>query len=99
MKSLFLHLGTVIQDISLDNNTTYNYYIASGDPYGLFAISNLGQLYLTSPMLNTTSEEYFQLTIFILSSSVFHQCRTNVSISRTPKWSYFICPPVSFTFF
>ncbi|CAF1569954.1 unnamed protein product [Rotaria sordida] len=73
----------------------YNYYILSGDKYGLFAINNLGQLYLTSPMLNKTSEEYFELTILIssLSSSIFY-CRTNITIIRTPNWSYFICPAI-----
>ncbi|CAF1579479.1 unnamed protein product, partial [Adineta steineri] len=88
--------GTVIQDISLNiNNISNNYYILSGDTYGLFAINNLGQLYLTSPILNQTSEEYFELTILISSlSSSLSYCRTNISIIRTPKWSHFICPAV-----
>ncbi|CAF3595684.1 unnamed protein product [Adineta steineri] len=88
--------GTVIQDISLNiNNISNNYYILSGDTYGLFAINNLGQLYLTSPILNQTSEEYFELTILISSlSSSLSYCRTNISIIRTPKWSHFICPAI-----
>ncbi|CAF3290402.1 unnamed protein product [Rotaria socialis] len=90
--------GTVIQDITIGNNniSPYNYYILSGDTHGLFSVSNLGQLYLTSPMLNKTSEEFFELTILISSSSSsLSYCRTNVSIIRTPKWSYFICPSVT----
>ncbi|UJR27505.1 hypothetical protein I4U23_008789 [Adineta vaga] len=84
--------GTVIQDISLKNNISNNYYILSGDDYGLFAINNLGQLYLTSSILNQTLNEYFELMIFMSSSLIY--CHTNISIIRTPKWSYFICPAI-----
>ncbi len=88
--------GTVIQDISnYRNNLSNIYYILSGDLYGLFAINNLGQLYLTSPILNQTSEEYFSLIILISSVSSMSYCRTNISIHRTPKWAYLICPAVS----
>ncbi|CAF4364324.1 unnamed protein product, partial [Rotaria magnacalcarata] len=51
-------------------------------------------------MLNKTSEEFFELTILISSSSSsLSYCRTNISIVRTPKWSYFICPagPIEWT--
>jgi hypothetical protein len=97
---LFFLSGTVIQDISHDNNNISNtYYILSGDKYGLFAINNLGQLYLTSSILNQTSEEYFELMILISSSLSLSYCRTNISIIRTPKWSYFICPAVIYYFF
>ncbi len=92
----------MIQDISVNNNNIpNNYYILSGDKYGLFAINNFGQLYLTSPMLNQTSDEYFELIILISSLSSLSYCRTNISIIRTPKWSYFICPAVNknFVFF
>ena len=90
--------GTVIQEISLNKNSSNNYYILSGDFYGLFAINNFGQLYLTSPLLNQTVNEYFQLVILI-SSSPLSYCQTNISVLRTPKWSYFVCPAVSYLYF
>ena len=86
--------GTVIQDISVNKNNSNNYYILSGDSYGLFAINNLGQLYLTSPLLNQTVNEYFQLVILISSPSLSY-CQTNISVQRTPKWSHFVCPAVN----
>ncbi|CAF5140793.1 unnamed protein product, partial [Rotaria sp. Silwood1] len=42
-------------------------------------------------MLNRTSEEYFDLVILISSLSISY-CHTNISIIRSPNWSYFICP-------
>lgn len=89
-------LGTVIQDISRPlENISNIYHILSGDDYGLFAINNHGQLYLTSTILNQTSEDFFQLLILISSSSSISYCRTTVSIQRTPRWSDLICPAVS----
>ncbi|CAF1436676.1 unnamed protein product, partial [Adineta ricciae] len=85
--------GTIIQEISLNKNSSNNYYILSGDSYGLFAINNFGQLYLTSPLLNQTVNEYFQL-IILISSSPLSYCQTNISVLRTPKWSYFVCPAI-----
>lgn len=91
-----LFLGTVIQDIrDNEKDLSNSYYIFSGDTYGLFALNNLGQLYLTSSMLNRTSEEYYPLIILVSSLSSNGFCRTNVSIIRTPRWSEFVCPPVS----
>ena len=90
-------LGTVIQDIDLTNNSSNRYYILSGDTYGLFAVNKFGKLYLFSSILNKTSEEYFELLILISSSSISY-CRTNISVSYLPKWSDFICPPVSDSF-
>ncbi|CAF5213606.1 unnamed protein product, partial [Rotaria magnacalcarata] len=73
-----------------NNNSTY-YYILSGDKYGLFAINNLGELSLASAILNQTCDDYFELIILISSLSKSY-CRTNISIIRSPNWSYFICP-------
>ncbi|CAF0982632.1 unnamed protein product, partial [Rotaria sordida] len=86
--------GTVIQNIDYNNNNSNHYYILSGNKYNLFSINNLGQLYLISSMLNRTSEEYFELVIMISSSSSssISYCRTNISIIRSPNWSYFNCP-------
>ena len=91
-------IGTVIQDISGESEKMSNiYYILSGDDFGLFAINHFGQLYLTSSILNQTSDADFQLIILISSLSSISYCRTNVSIQRTPRWSYLICPAVSDT--
>ncbi|CAF4209762.1 unnamed protein product, partial [Rotaria sordida] len=86
--------GTIIQNIDYNNNNSNHYYILSGNKYNLFSINNLGQLYLISSMLNRTSEEYFELVIMISSSSSssISYCRTNISIIRSPNWSYFNCP-------
>ncbi|CAF4287074.1 unnamed protein product, partial [Adineta steineri] len=88
---MYFFEGTIIQDIYFKNDTINHYSILSGDKYNLFSINNLGQLYLVSTILNQTSDDYFGLTILISSSSLIY-CRTNISIIRTPKWSYFICP-------
>ncbi|CAF4189894.1 unnamed protein product, partial [Rotaria sordida] len=86
--------GAIIQNIDYNNNNSNHYYILSGNKYSLFSINNLGQLYLISSMLNRTSEEYFELVIMISSSSSssISYCRTNISIIRSPNWSYFNCP-------
>ncbi|CAF4759917.1 unnamed protein product, partial [Rotaria sp. Silwood2] len=84
---------TIIQNIDQKNNNSNHYYILSGDKYGLFSINDLGQVYLYSSMLNRTSEEYFELVILISSLSISY-CRTNISIIRSPNWSYFICPVI-----
>ncbi|CAF5191998.1 unnamed protein product, partial [Rotaria magnacalcarata] len=83
--------GTIIQNIQLNNNNSTYYYILSGDKYGLFAINNLGELSLASAILNQTCDDYFELIILISSLSKSY-CRTNISIIRSPNWSYFICP-------
>ncbi|CAF0721029.1 unnamed protein product [Adineta ricciae] len=90
--------GTIIRDISLTKNDTNHYYILSGDKYGMFSINSFGQLYLVSSLLNQTVEEYFSLMILI-SSEPLSYCHMNISINRTPKWSYFICPsmPIEWT--
>jgi hypothetical protein len=77
------------------NNNSNQYYILSGDRYGLFGINHLGKIYLISSILNRTMEEYFQLIFLLQSSFSISYCRMNISIIRLPKWSYFICPPVS----
>lgn len=91
---VFLPLDSIIQNIHRTNNISNYYYIISGNHYGLFSINNNGQIYLVSSLLNRTSEEYFELTILRSSFSVSF-CRINISISRSPNWSNFVCPLVS----
>ena len=86
--------GTVIQDIRQQAYFPNTYYIINGDLYNLFAVNHLGQLYLTSEILNQTNGEYFHLIIAMTSQTSISFCRTNISITRTPKWSHFICPPM-----